>query len=683
MILKIREIIASLVTIKKKDDNENQSYTDRTYRLVPDMIVSFAHRARVHHGYRLVIRTLQHSCDPQAESILSSYGHIVLYDNDPCFFVHHRVRASMRNEVYDADVCFDNKNIVGCGCNCKAGGENKEKVVCVHIPPIIYQMSLLLFDGLADNIIVELSHHWRNLSEKLHLLENKEIYLQEVKKSILTIISAGQQNLPEDDNLTIEQLLHNFSVGTERARLVVHPPPSLDSMRPMRDLDMRSIHKRAKDRIERRSTENVSMLVQNNIIDVTETHESPPPAYRTICKYINALKTIFPDSDSTVFDSCIGYRIIEARSSPIKIKRAGNTTRHRKDLQMLLILANREYRSKEFMVRQTKSKNVPLISETDEQQEVLVDASVAIPTENNNNIDNDQSNNPTQDVVDDGGATEEAEQESDDESINEDQNNHIVEYGAVNSNKKTRTRYCCVCEVKSSNRPQTKISYIPYTEQRDLVATDDDDIRRQHYKRIFRRKEYLRRFKKKSDRRRSLNFCDLHPLELVHVEFPWKNKQDITMYSTEEMKLPVDPDDVPNRTRLQASFRKEVPNKNNRQPKSLSSILKKKANAPDPNNRRVGKICNVVNCFNKDSVNKRIKFSWLCKLPLLSENKNHRNDLLKEHAVKTIFHNKCINRIMTGNNKENKPPPEEIRVCNQHKIERQEHMIDYLDTKKK
>jgi hypothetical protein len=134
--------------------------------------------------------------------------------------------------------------------------------------------------------------------------------------------------------------------------------------------------------------------------------------------------------------------------------------------------------------------------------------------------------------------------------------------------EKKRRRYCCACEVTSLNNPNAIFTYVPYTQQRPLETRDDNDVRKQYWKRIFQRKEYLRRLRKlKSDNRRSLVHCDKHELELVMIKFSWINKDGVTGYDNEEMKLPIDINDPPRRTRLQRSLRKEPPIKKNRNPK--------------------------------------------------------------------------------------------------------------------
>jgi hypothetical protein len=128
------------------------------------------------------------------------------------------------------------------GADAKWGVRKTKKIVCVHILLVIYQLCLLCFDGLADNFDDKLSHHWRRISPQIKF-----------KTSLLTILSSCQQNIPQDESISIDELLQNFSVGTERANQIIHRPCSLDNLLPFRDLDMRSVHKKAGDCIERRT----------------------------------------------------------------------------------------------------------------------------------------------------------------------------------------------------------------------------------------------------------------------------------------------------------------------------------------------------------------------------------------------------------------------------------------------
>jgi hypothetical protein len=165
----------------------------------------------------------------------------------------------------------------------------------------------------------------------------------------LTILSSCQQSLPEDDRISTERLLENFCVGTQKAKLYIYAPCSSDELLPIREVDFRSIHKRAIDRIEKRrpgvseSENDDDEMNNNNTLPIIT--EDTTPSYRNICKFIHVLKKQFPDNDSSCFDLCTGYKILETRAHPITIKRAGSTTRHFRQLKLLVDYANNKYRS--------------------------------------------------------------------------------------------------------------------------------------------------------------------------------------------------------------------------------------------------------------------------------------------------------------------------------------------------
>jgi hypothetical protein len=248
-IYKMIKIISSLVDIFSETE-ETEEYQKSTYRLVPAMIVRFSQLARVHSGFRLVRLCLCHAVDPQTVGILNTSGHVSLHNHKPCLLVHHRIRASMRQITYDISVAFDDEEIIACTCGCKSGGEGQQKIVCVHILPVIYEITLLLFDGLADNIVCEISHAWKNISSNNATINEEE--RKKIKSNLITIITASQLNVPDDsDHLSIEELLDNFNVGTERRKLAPQPPPNMSVLAPLRQLDVRSVNKRAHDRINR------------------------------------------------------------------------------------------------------------------------------------------------------------------------------------------------------------------------------------------------------------------------------------------------------------------------------------------------------------------------------------------------------------------------------------------------
>jgi hypothetical protein len=124
------------------------------------MIQNFADASRFHSGFRLLKRAIRHAMDPQAASILSASGSVIQYGSQVGLHLRHKVKASMKADVYSVEVSFTKSCIIACKCNCKAGSTERDKVVCVHILPVIYQVTLLLFDGLGEHTIIEWANYW-------------------------------------------------------------------------------------------------------------------------------------------------------------------------------------------------------------------------------------------------------------------------------------------------------------------------------------------------------------------------------------------------------------------------------------------------------------------------------------------------------------------------------------------
>jgi hypothetical protein len=93
----------------------------------------------------------------------------------------------MKDAEYKVEVAFTKDELLCCKCNCKVGSEALERGICVHILPEILLFVILLLDGLAEHILVELCHWWdldhHNLEEKM-TRQNKD----EMKESVFNLI---------------------------------------------------------------------------------------------------------------------------------------------------------------------------------------------------------------------------------------------------------------------------------------------------------------------------------------------------------------------------------------------------------------------------------------------------------------------------------------------------------------
>jgi hypothetical protein len=154
-VIDVLQIIQELVNIKKH--NHEKDDMQRTYSVIPTLLIDIANHARHEHaGYRLLKRCIRHALDSASVDIQLAKVSVVKVDYETALLVEHKVRASMKQELYDVTVCFTKQTVIACSCTCKCGGQGTEKVLCIqHVLPVMYQMLLLVFEGLAEHILVE------------------------------------------------------------------------------------------------------------------------------------------------------------------------------------------------------------------------------------------------------------------------------------------------------------------------------------------------------------------------------------------------------------------------------------------------------------------------------------------------------------------------------------------------
>ena len=106
---------------------------------------------------------------------------------------------------YSSSVAVTRNSLVATSCTCKAGSHGLERGVCVHNLPLILQLVLLLVDGLANHILVELCQRWTShLESKLDGLGKLEV----TKKAILTLMKAnGSEHTSSLFHLSINDIL--------------------------------------------------------------------------------------------------------------------------------------------------------------------------------------------------------------------------------------------------------------------------------------------------------------------------------------------------------------------------------------------------------------------------------------------------------------------------------------------
>jgi len=123
----------------------------------------------------------------------------------------------MKAAKYNTYAVFSSQGLIACKCNCQCGAAGGEAIVCVHILPLIFQLTLLLVEGLAENILLE-------LCARMNTPETTEAHFQSndilnMKKNINTLMTAaGGDSVVDFSDKTVTDILSSFSVGTEKRK---------------------------------------------------------------------------------------------------------------------------------------------------------------------------------------------------------------------------------------------------------------------------------------------------------------------------------------------------------------------------------------------------------------------------------------------------------------------------------
>ena len=163
------------------------------------------------------------------------------------------IPASMNKKVYECGVVATANDILCCQCSCQCGSKGKEKQVCVHILPLLFLLTILLFEDLAEHMLLELaacmsSDIW---DQTVWSDDDKEW----MKWSIITLAeAAGEPVGTHNQTHDIKDLLQKFVVGTERRKAwkqQIKTPPKPSELRPMHEMKFESTTKKASSAAKR------------------------------------------------------------------------------------------------------------------------------------------------------------------------------------------------------------------------------------------------------------------------------------------------------------------------------------------------------------------------------------------------------------------------------------------------
>jgi hypothetical protein len=192
--------------------------------------------------------------------------------------IENDIPASMKEKIYAAKAIFTKESLVCCSCTCHCGACEEEAVTCVHILPLRFQLALLLMNGLAENLILELFPLIRDghavVGEQDEMRMRKALY----HRLVVSSYPKANEILHRDEKLF--NVLQSFAVWTEcfKQNNVSAPDPKMLS----------AISDRQTPRL--RSTENMALEKMKRGQDESDCKTLRTKRYNFTPCYLESLK---------------------------------------------------------------------------------------------------------------------------------------------------------------------------------------------------------------------------------------------------------------------------------------------------------------------------------------------------------------------------------------------------------
>ena len=172
-------------------------------------------------------------------------------DKEIGLVLENTIPASMKDSEYKVKLAFTKDELLASKCQCHAGGDNNQRVVCVHTLPVIYQLTMLLDDGLAEHLLIELCSRW---DSELESLVETNGSLEQMKKDIKLLMRHNGESETKINRIMSKHTIHEilqagYATGTECQKKIPRPPAAR-KLRPLRVKNFQSNVSKAKERRE-------------------------------------------------------------------------------------------------------------------------------------------------------------------------------------------------------------------------------------------------------------------------------------------------------------------------------------------------------------------------------------------------------------------------------------------------
>jgi predicted DNA-binding protein YlxM (UPF0122 family) len=206
--IQLTMLLTELVTLPTKVNNNESN----TYQIIPNIIKKFAEGSRVGSGFRLCKRAVRHAMDPRSIDIRKCTGFVIDVEEEQQIglVLEHKVKASMKTTIYNTKIALTKTTLLACSCTCKAGSSGKEQVVCVHILPVLFQLGQLMWRGMSEHMLVEISNIISNANATTNYLADQQFC------NSLRILIRSDTGIDYDMNNNINDLVKIHALSTEQ-----------------------------------------------------------------------------------------------------------------------------------------------------------------------------------------------------------------------------------------------------------------------------------------------------------------------------------------------------------------------------------------------------------------------------------------------------------------------------------
>ena len=261
----VLDLFASLVTFESGKKTEWKKDA-AVYDALPSLFIKFASGSRVDSGHRLLMRCVRHAFDSRAPSLDNQSASLILHEGSVGIQLNAAIPASMKKQVYECGVVATAQDILCCQCGCQCGSKGTEKQVCVHILPLLFLLTILLFEDLAEHMLLELAACMSSDIWDKSVWSDDDI--EWMKRSIITLAeAAGEPVNTHKQTDAIEDLLEKFVVGTQRRKTWkqrIKTPPKPSELGPIHKMNLQSTAKLASSAVKRCTDISEQILVEPN-----------------------------------------------------------------------------------------------------------------------------------------------------------------------------------------------------------------------------------------------------------------------------------------------------------------------------------------------------------------------------------------------------------------------------------